>query len=164
MIEAKALSWREAKEAIDNLVRCAYDSQPFNTADLDIAIKAVNTNLQFRDYILGLPNIHDAKLIGYVCAEIGSYAHERNPDGEDDLHFMVICSAFLYEWGMLEQARHGLDLALSRGDNSLANLLVRCLDSNMPSTMFSQMRNDLHDKVVGVILRNYDNPITEGVE
>ena len=157
MIDTQTITWRDAKNAIDDLVSQSYESNPdWDTRNADIAIYAVNSNLQFRDYFLGLPQTAP---LANLC-ELVVYLGERAETADTSTPFMTIVSAYLHELGESEMASRGIDTVLEGSEYPLARLLRRLFDTNMPFT-WEQMRNDLHHKVVEVIRENLDNAVTE---
>ena len=157
MIDTQTITWRDAKNAIDDLVSQSYEESPeWDTRNADIAIYAVNSNLQFRDYFLGLPKT--APLVN-LC-ELVVYLGERAETADTSIPFMTIASAYLHELGEVEMANKGINTVLEGSEYPLARLLRRLFDSNMPFT-WQEMRDDLHEKVVQVIVDNLDNAVTD---
>ena len=158
MIDTQTITWRDAKEAIDNLVSQSKElDPPYDKRDTAIAIHAVNSNLQFRDYFLGLPK--DVPL--GVMLNLVSYLGEEASTTETKIPFMTIASAYCHEAGQYDLASEGIDLVLSQKEYPLAMLLRRLYNSDTPSSTWGQMRNELHEQVIKVIQDNLDMDVAQ---
>jgi hypothetical protein len=159
LVDLSKLTWRDGKEAIDNIVTAVYDSQEINERDLQVASIACNHSLQHRDYLMGLPLRTGHAVAGYVVASIGEYATDNNMN---DVPFMTICSMFAYEMGNNDMAERGLGLVLEADpDYSLALLLQRVMSASWPAETFHEMRSELHPKVIEKLDESADLPLVE---
>jgi tetratricopeptide (TPR) repeat protein len=111
---------------------------------LAAVILAVNSDLQVRDWLIGLPNrwSHDEgiKLMQYLCVHAPS---------EDLVPFVTLQALYYYESGNVEKAISLIDYALRLDKNyALANLFKRVMNISLPITDFQAMRNELDHKVI----------------
>lgn len=112
--------------------------------DFQSIVLGVNSDLSLRDYVLGLPIEHDIEL---VRAWISFYITELSEDEDSRVPFHTIYSALSYEMKEMPIALAYLSLGLQK-DYPLANLLHRVYSAGWPSESLSQMRNELHPKVI----------------
>lgn len=107
-------------------------------------VLGVNSDLDLRDYILGLPINHDIEL---VRAWVAFFIQEISEDDDQRVPFHTIFSALSYEMQEMPKALAYLSLGLQK-DYPLANLLHRVYSAGWPSGALANMRAELHPKVV----------------
>jgi hypothetical protein len=112
--------------------------------DFQSIVLGVNSDLSLRDYVLGLPVEHDIEL---VRAWISFFITELSEDEDSRVPFHTIYSALSYEMKEMPIALAYLSLGLQK-DYPLANLLHRVYSAGWPSESLSQMRKELHPKVI----------------
>jgi len=112
--------------------------------DFQSIVLGVNSDLSLRDYVLGLPIEHDIEL---VRAWISFFITELSEDEDSRVPFHTIYSALSYEMKEMPIALAYLSLGLQK-DYPLANLLHRVYSAGWPSESLSQMRKELHPKVI----------------
>ena len=111
---------------------------------LQAVILAVNSDLQVRDWLMGLPKRwtleEGIKLMQYICVHAPS---------EDLVPFVTLQSLFYYELNDVEKATMLLNYALRLDkDYALAKLLQRVYSAGWPAEQFKVMRDELDGKVV----------------
>lgn len=107
-------------------------------------VLGVNSDLDLRDYVLGLPVDYP---IEDVRSWIAFFIGELSEDDGDRVAFHTIFSALSYELNDPVRALAYLSLGL-QNDYPLANLLHRVYSAGWPSGALSTMRQELHSKVV----------------
>lgn len=104
---------------------------------------AMNKNLQFRDFIMGLPNEVEIDYVGEWVAFMGAVTPK-----EYAAPIVTIFAALLYENEQPAEAQYHLDYAQELDPSySLAQLLKRVFESEWAPEAFTKMRNTLHPKV-----------------
>lgn len=153
------LTWRDGVEAIDTLVSAELDKQEYPQEAVANAVVALTTNLQHRDYFLGLAKCDNLEVMTSVAVNVINQVDNEM----DKVPFYTCLSAFYYELGANESAKEALSFALQINSNyGLAKLLYRVIDAGWSGTQFGAMRKELHSKVVDGMDKNADTPITEG--
>jgi hypothetical protein len=153
------LTWRDGVEAIDTLVSAELDKQAYPQEAVANAVVAMTTNLQHRDYFLGLAKCDNLEVMTSVAVNVINQVDNEM----DKVPFYTCLSAFYYELGANESAKEALSFALQINSNyGLAKLLYRVIDAGWSGTEFGAMRKELHSKVVDGMDKNADTPITEG--
>jgi hypothetical protein len=153
------LTWRDGVEAIDTLVSAELDKQEYPQEAVANAVVAMTTNLQHRDYFLGLAKCDNLEVMTSVAVNVINQVDNEM----DKVPFYTCLSAFYYELGANESAKEALSFALQINSNyGLAKLLYRVIDAGWSGTEFGAMRKELHSKVVDGMDKNADTPITEG--
>jgi hypothetical protein len=153
------LTWRDGVEAIDTLVSAELDKQEYPQEAVANAVVAMTTNLQHRDYFLGLAKCDNLEVMTSVAVNVINQVDNEM----DKVPFYACLSAFYYELGADESAKEALAFALQiNADYGLAKLLYRVIDAGWKGTEFGAMRKELHSKVVEGLEQNADTPITEG--
>jgi len=146
-------------EAIDTLVSAELDKQEYPQEAVANAVVAMTTNLQHRDYFLGLAKCDNLEVMTSVAVNVINQVDNEM----DKVPFYTCLSAFYYELGANESAKEALSFALQINSNyGLAKLLYRVIDAGWSGTEFGAMRKELHSKVVDGMDKNADTPITEG--
>ena len=146
-------------EAIDTLVSAELDKQEYPQEAVANAVVAMTTNLQHRDYFLGLAKCDNLEVMTSVAVNVINQVDNEM----DKVPFYTCLSAFYYELGANESAKEALSFALQINSNyGLAKLLYRVIDAGWSGTEFGAMRKELHSKVVNGMDKNADTPITEG--
>jgi hypothetical protein len=142
-----------AHEACDTIISQYFANAPLDTNLVEIVVKATNANANFRDYVLGAPVLEHGhtKAIHFVTALLPLMSEaERVP-------FYTILSAFYYELGDNELATASLHTAQALDpEYSLAKLLTRVMNSGYPSEGLTQMRVELHPKVMATLTTERD--------
>lgn len=116
--------------------------------DFQSIVLGVNSDLDLRDYILGLPIEHD---IALVRGWISFFIQEISEDDDQRVPFHTIFSALSYEMKDPSRALAYLSLGLQK-DYPLAGLLHRVYSAGWPSESLAGMRAELHPKVVESLL------------
>lgn len=116
--------------------------------DFKDIVLGVNSDLDLRDYILGLPIDHDIEL---VRGWISFFIQEIPEDDDQRVPFHTIFSALSYEMNDPSRALAYISLGLQK-DYPLANLLHRVYSAGWPSGALASMRAELHPKVVESLL------------
>jgi hypothetical protein len=111
---------------------------------LEAVILAVNSDLQVRDWLMGLPNRwtldEGIKLMQHLCVHAPS---------QDLVPFVTLQSMFYYELGDTEKSTMLLNYALRLdGEYALAKLLQRVYAAGWPADMLQKMRDELDNIVV----------------
>jgi hypothetical protein len=120
---------------------------------VEIIVKASNANANYRDYILGAPvlELGHTKAIHFVTELLPLMAEA------DRVPFYTILAGFYYESGDSELATASLHTAQALNpEYSLAKLLTRVMSAGMPNTMLTEMRSELHPKVVETLTTECD--------
>ena len=144
---------KTAHEALDSLISQFSNNEALDTTLVEAVVKASNSNLNFRDYVLGAPVLefgHETA-IQFVTALLPLMAEaERVP-------FYTVLAGFYYETGDKELAVASLHTAQALDpDYSLASLLTRVINAGFPAQAFSAMRYELHPKVVKTLIDEAD--------
>jgi len=149
------LTLGEARQIIDEAITNYTDSVPQKTAET-IAY-AVNHDLQLRDYIMGLPNIHGlAKVHDFVMVLTAGVPEEER------YSLYTITALFNYELGLIDMSRELSNKVADINPNyNLNKLLKRIFQANWEPSMMSQMRNELHKVVTQTLIDYADMPISE---
>jgi hypothetical protein len=111
---------------------------------LEAVILAVNSDLQVRDWLMGLPNRwsleEGIKLMQYMCVHAPS---------EDLVPFVTLQALYYYELGNTEKTTMLLNYALRLDkEYSLALLLLRVFNAGWPAEQFKVMRDELDPKII----------------
>jgi hypothetical protein len=111
---------------------------------LEAVILAVNSDLQVRDWLMGLPirwSLDEGiKLMQYMCVHAPT---------EDLVPFVTLQALYYYELSDTEKATMLLNYALRLDkEYSLALLLLRVFNAGWQAEQFKVMRDELHSKVV----------------
>jgi hypothetical protein len=104
---------------------------------------AMNKNVSFRDFVMGLPAERDINYVGEWAAFMGAVTPK-----EYAAPIVTIFAALLYANEQPAEAQHHLNYAFELDPSySLAQLLKRVFDANWPAAAFEKMRVELHPKV-----------------
>jgi len=153
------LTWRDGVEAIDTLVSAELDKQEYPQEAVAHAVVAMTTNLQHRDYFLGLAKCDNLEVMTAVAVNVINQVDNEM----DKVPFYSCLSAFYYELNAEESAKEALAFALQANpDYSLAKLLYRVIEAGWSNSAMGTMRKELHPKVIEGLDKNADTPITEG--
>jgi hypothetical protein len=111
---------------------------------LEAVILAVNSDLQVRDWLMGLPNRwsleEGIKLMQYMCV---------HAPAEDLVPFVTLQALYYYELGNTEKTNMLLNYALRLDkEYSLALLLLRVFSAGWPAEQFKVMRDELDPKII----------------
>ena len=111
---------------------------------LEAVILAVNSDLQVRDWLVGLPSRwtidEGIKLMQYICV---------HAPAKDLAPFITIQAMYYYEQGNTEKATMLINYALRVDEEyQLANMLKRIILAGWPTEAFQKMRDELDPKVV----------------
>ena len=111
---------------------------------LEAVILAVNSDLQVRDWLIGLPNRwsleEGIKFMQYMCVHAPS---------EDLVPFVALQAMYYYELNNTSRATALLNYALRLDkDYSLALLLKRVFQAGWPAEEFKVMRDQLDPKII----------------
>jgi len=111
---------------------------------LEAVILAVNSDLQVRDWLMGLPlrwSLDEGiKFMQYMCVHAPS---------EDLVPFVTLQALYYYELDDTEKSTMLLNYALRLDkDYALAQLLLRVFNAGWPVDQFKTMRNELDPKII----------------
>jgi hypothetical protein len=135
-----------AHEACDTLIAQFTANAPLDTNLVEIVTKASNGSPNFRDYVLGAPVL---ELGHHTAIKFIEAILPLVPNEADRVPFYTVLSSFYYEIGDTELAVVSLATAQNLNpDYSLAKLLTRVIDAGWESAGITQMRQELHPKVV----------------
>jgi hypothetical protein len=132
------------KQACEFITESLNNDIELSGEKLEAVILAVNSDIQVRDWLMGLPNRwsldEGIKLMQYLCVHAPT---------EDLVPFVTVQSMFIYEQGDTGKATTLLNYALRLDkEYALALLLKRVFSAGWPAHMFQTMRNELDSKVV----------------
>jgi len=149
------LTLGEARQIIDEAITNYTDFVPQKTAET-IAY-AINRDIQLRDYIMGLPNIHGlAKVHDFVMVLTAGIPEEER------YSLYTITALFNYELGLIDMSRELSDKVTELNpDYNLNNLLKRIFKAEWPGSAMGEMRKSLHDTVTKTLTDYADLPIRE---
>ena len=134
----------QAKETIDNAIQNFKEGPTFGFGTINAINFAVNSEIQLRDYLIGLPNNHELD----ICSGFLSYLTTELP-AEDSYGLDTVNAIFQYELGNLELCAELLEkVSISNSDYSLASLVRRAISAGWPASTFSTMRQELPPKVI----------------
>ena len=132
------------KEACELITQTMDTDIDLEGANLEKVILACNSDLQVRDWLMGMPltwSLED-------CIKFTQYMAVHTTK-EDSVPFVTVQAMYYYELDQIEKAVLLLNYALQIDkDYSLAQLLRRVVDSGWPVGGFTEMRTSLHPKVV----------------
>jgi len=144
------------KEACE-LIRSSI-GKPTPTGDtFDRIVFAVNNDAQVRDFLMGLPQYYDTQqVIDFLCG----MANDTKLG--EDIPFISVASTIAYETGnMGEFFKHVGFICTHAPNYSLNTLLMSVAKAGMPGKMITQMRNQLHTKVMEVCYKTDPDFIIE---
>ena len=132
------------KQACDFITESLNNDIELTDEKLEAVILAVNSDLQVRDWLMGMPNRwsldEGIKLMQYLCT---------NSPSKDSVPFVTIQSVFYYELGETDKAITLLNYALRLDkEYDLAKLLNRVYLAGWEPESFKEMRDGLDHKVV----------------
>jgi len=134
----------QAKETIDNAIQNFKEGPTFGYGTINVINFAVNSEIQLRDYLIGLPNNHELD----ICSGFLSYLTTELP-AEDSYGLDTVNAIFQYELGNLELCAELLEkVSMSNSDYSLAQLVRRAVSAGWPASTFTTMRQELAPKVI----------------
>lgn len=142
-----------AHEACDTLIAQFTANAPLDTNLVAIVTKACNASPNFRDYVLGAPvlELGHQTAIKFVTDLLPHMAEA------DRVPFYTILSSFYYESGDTELAVASLHTAQALDpEYSLANLLTRVINAGWDREGLTNMRFELHPKVVETLTTERD--------
>jgi len=131
------------KEACE-LIRSSI-GKPIPTGDtFDRIVFAVNNDTQVRDFLMGLPKYYDTQqVIDFLCG----MANDTKLG--EDIPFVSVASTIAYETGNMEEFfKHVGFICTFAPKYSLNTLLMSVAKAGMPGKMITQMRDELHVKVM----------------
>ena len=132
------------KEACELITQTMNTDIDLEGANLEKVILACNSDLQVRDWLMGMPltwSLED-------CIKFTQYMAVHTTK-EDSVPFVTVQAMYYYELDQIEKSVLLLNYALQIDkDYSLAQLLRKVMDAGWPVGGFTEMRNSLHPKVV----------------
>lgn len=136
------ITYAIAQNTVDTVVSNFKQDGILNEQEVALVNKAVKTDVQVRDYLMGLAGIElapeEAVSLLRVIMALG-----------DNANLHAVCALFEYEAGntgdALAHVAQALDLD---GENGLAPLAGRVIKAGWDRSAFAEMRNQLHPKVV----------------
>lgn len=132
----------EAISLINNSVLDFQDGLSQDT--IEKIVYAINNEIQVRDYMLGIPETYSLATAVEFVKYLGS-----SVDEEDIVPLVTIAS--VYEYENENYATSAMLLCKAQDINptySLAILLDRVFEANMPADSFAGMRKQLHPQVI----------------
>ncbi len=132
------------KQACELIAESLNNDIELTDEKLEAVILAVNSDIQVRDWLIGLPNrwtIEEGiKLMQYLCVHAPS---------EDLVPFVTLQALYYYELGNTEKSTTLLNYALRLDKNySLAQLLLKVFTAGWPAEQFKTMRDNLDPKII----------------
>lgn len=144
------------KEACE-LIRSSI-GKPTPTGDeFDKIVFAVNNDSQVRDFLLGLPQYYDTQeVVDFLCG----MANDTKLG--EDIPFISVASALAYETGHTEEFfKHVGFVCTFAPTYSLNRLLMSVAKAGMPGKMLTEMRKELHTKVMEICYKTDPDFIIE---
>lgn len=148
------------KEACE-LIRQSMGKKVPSGEQFNQIVVAANNDFPVRDFMLGLPQYYEMQqVIDFLCQMANDTAVE------DDAPFVGVLSALAYEVGDMEQFfKHIGYMSVNHSDYSLTKLLMRIAQSGFPPSQLTEMRKELHAKVMDICYKQGpDVVITEEEE
>jgi len=140
----KTLTIGEAVKSMNFLATNFMETNELDREALEISSKAISKNLLIRDYFMGMPKDFGLPFMTSLCKKMISEV-----DSSELLDLYAIYSAFLYEGGESELALDNLNKASEiNNKHPLTELLVRVYEHAWEASSFSEMRSDIHSKVI----------------
>jgi hypothetical protein len=137
----------EAKDTIDFAIEQFINEIEVSDGMLETITYAVNNDLQIRDYFLGLPADHGMQ----VCVDFVNYL-SRVTNEQQGYAYDTISAMYHIERGNVELAKSLLAIAEKNNpDYNLMKLAKRVISAEWDGKMLTQMREELHAKVVEFI-------------
>ena len=132
------------KQACELIAESLNNDIELTNEKLEAVILAVNSDLQVRDWLMGLPNRwsleEGIKLMQYLCV---------HAPAEDLVPFVTLQALYYYELGNTEKTTMLLNYALRLDkEYSLAQLLLRVFNAGWPAEQFKTMRDELDPKII----------------
>lgn len=121
-----------------------YEAGRYEPGDAAIAqLLHYLTDIQVRDYALGIIDKYDAK----QTLDALNFLLDQAPTDTEYINAPAcLLAAFLYERG--DSASAAITLSNAQNNYNLAILLRRVFQAGWPASSFTAMRNELHPKVV----------------
>jgi hypothetical protein len=140
----KTITIGEAVKSFNFLATNFMETNELDREALEVSSKALSKNLLLRDYFMGMPKDFGLPFMISLCKKMISEV-----DSSELLDLYAIYSAFLYENEESELALDNLNKALEIDDkHPLTKLLVRVYETAWEASVFSEMRNSIHSKIV----------------
>ena len=137
----------EAKDTIDFAIEQYINEIEVSDGMLETITYAVNNDLQIRDYFLGLPSDYGMQ----VAVDFVNYL-TRVTNNDECYAYDTISAMYQIEQGNTEFAKSLLAVAESiNPDYNLMKLAKRIISAGWNGSTLTQMREELHSKVVGFI-------------
>jgi len=137
----------EAKDTIDFAIEQYINEIEVSDGMLETITYAVNNDLQIRDYFLGLPSDYGMQ----VAVDFVNYL-TRVTNNDECYAYDTISAMYQIEKGNTEFAKSLLAVAESiNPDYNLMKLAKRIISAGWNGSTLTQMREELHSKVVGFI-------------
>jgi hypothetical protein len=151
----KTITIGEAVKSFNFLATNFMETNELDREALEISSKAISKNLLIRDYFMGMPKDFGLPFMISLCKKMISEV-----DSSELLDLYAIYSAFLYESGESELALYNLNKGLEINDkHPLTELLVRVYKTDWEASSFSEMRSDIHSKVIAETKKNANEEV-----
>jgi hypothetical protein len=125
---------------------------PSSEFDIEAITYAVNSDLQIRDYFLGLP----ADFSMSVCIDFVNYL-TRMTNHDESYAYDTISAMYQIEQGNTEFAKSLLNMAeVSNPNYNLTKLAKRIISAEWEGSQLRVMREQLHSRVVEEISNSSD--------
>jgi hypothetical protein len=141
----------DGQQAIDDIVKAFNELDTVHESDIALANKAIETNIQLRDYALGLLGLElSSRSAINLLTTLLEY--------KEGVALTTLRATYKYEAG--EDYQADLNRAFELDETySLANLIKRVTMAGWPKESFAQMRQELHPKVEEWLEENLDKPL-----
>lgn len=152
----KTITISDAVRSMNFLATNFMETKELDKEALEVSTKAISKNLLIRDYFMGMPEDFGLTFMISLCKKMIEEVSEP-----ELLNLYAAYSAFLYESGEKELSTYNINKALEiDSEHSLTKLLVRVYEHNCWSSKdFSEIRNDLHSKVIAQTKENANTEI-----
>lgn len=145
-MDTKALTQNEAIVSMNALVQFFIENGSIDNESLEATKYAVTNNIQFRDFLLGMPYHYDVPTMINLVQNI---LQTEDKDSEFAVALNTVLAGWLYEEDLKEESKVALSLALTSNPSySLAQLLARVFSAGFTSESMTSMRSELHLKVL----------------
>jgi hypothetical protein len=142
----------EALDIINEALEKFINDIPSSEFDIEAITYAVNSDLQIRDYFLGLP----ADFSINVCIDFVNYL-TRMTNHDESYAYDTISAMYQIEQGNTEFAKSLLNMAeVSNPNYNLTKLAKRIISAEWEGSALRSMREQLHSKVVEEISNTSD--------
>jgi hypothetical protein len=147
-MDTKVITVKDASQAINLMATNFMESSEIDADLLSVFTRGITSEiLDLRDYVLGMPADFG---VGFMINFAEAVVEQTPPEfSEFSYAIKTILACYYYENVELKRAKETLDEVLETNpDYPLATLLKRVFDSGWSPESFSDMRRELHPKVI----------------